>query len=74
VATENSSQPVDFSGLKEPESLAELERGFEPCGGFLRRKGCCREKPSIVLDARKVLELALKFEKASKQLDTSPQI
>lgn len=63
MATESVSQPVDFSGLKEPESLAELERDFEPCGGFLRRKGCCREKPSIILDARKVLELALRFER-----------
>lgn len=56
---------IDKTGLLEPTSLAELRDEFEPCGGFLRRKGCTSERPSIVLDAADVLRLALRFAQES---------
>lgn len=53
-------EEVDKSGLEEPSSLDELQRDFESCGGYLRRKGCSPKKPSILLNAQAVLELAIK--------------
>lgn len=47
--------------MAESTSLAELERDFEPCGGFLRRRGCTPKKPSVILTAADVLRMALKF-------------
>lgn len=57
---------IDYSGLNPPETLEELERLFEPCGGFLRRKGCTVQKPSILYDAPKLLALVRKMKDEGK--------
>lgn len=52
-----NSKAVDFSGLEDAKSLEELETQFEPCGGYLRRKDCAVERPSVLYDAPKLLAL-----------------
>lgn len=60
----STTESYDPSGLALPTSLEELENDFEPCGGFLRRKGASRTRPSCILDAAKVVKLVREFQKS----------